>query len=86
MNPQVNIGSRNDVTAELPSDAIVIFGVTGDLAHKKIFPALYAMVSKGTLKVPVIGVASSKWSVAQLHDRVTGSLLKGADANPADAV
>jgi len=38
------------------SDALVLFGVTGDLAHKMIFPALYALVKKGALKVPVIGV------------------------------
>ena len=40
------------------SDALVLFGVTGDLAHKMIFPALYAMAKRGALKVPVIGVAS----------------------------
>ena len=45
--------------AELPSDALVVFGFTGDLANKKIFPALYAMVERGTLTVPVIGVAST---------------------------
>ena len=56
------------------SDALVIFGVTGDLAHKKIFPALYAMVKHGALKVPVIGVASPKWSRAHLHKRVTDSI------------
>ena len=39
------------------SDALVVYGVTGDLAHKMIFPALYAMVKRGTLNVPVIGVA-----------------------------
>ena len=49
------------------SDVLVLFGVTGDLAHKKIFPALYAMVKQGALKVPVVGVASSKWSLAQLR-------------------
>ena len=38
-----------------PADALVIFGVTGDLAHKKIFPALYAMAKRGVLNVPVIG-------------------------------
>ncbi len=38
------------------SDALVVFGVTGDLAHKMIFPALYALAKRGTLKVPVIGV------------------------------
>jgi glucose-6-phosphate 1-dehydrogenase len=56
------------------SDALVIFGFTGDLASKKIFPALYAMVKKGELAVPVIGVASSKWSVDRLHQRVRESI------------
>jgi glucose-6-phosphate 1-dehydrogenase len=52
------------------SDALVLFGVTGDLAHKKIFPALYAMAKRGMLKVPVVGVASSAYSLAQLRNRV----------------
>ena len=56
------------------SDALVLFGVTGDLAHKMIFPALYAMVKRGTLKVPVIGVALPKWSLARLRKRVTDSI------------
>jgi glucose-6-phosphate 1-dehydrogenase len=56
------------------SDALVLFGVTGDLAHKMIFPALYAMVKRGALKVPVIGVALPKWSLARLHKRVTESI------------
>ena len=56
------------------SDALVLFGVTGDLAHKMIFPALYAMVKRGTLKVPIIGVALPKWSLARLHKRVTESI------------
>ena len=43
------------------SDALVLFGVTGDLAHKMIFPALYAMAKRGTLTVPVIGVALPEW-------------------------
>jgi glucose-6-phosphate 1-dehydrogenase len=56
------------------SDALVIFGVTGDLAHKMIFPALYAMAKRGTLNVPVIGVALPKWSPDRLHKRVTDSI------------
>src|ERR1039457_741010 len=56
------------------SDALVLFGVTGDLAHKMIFPALYAMVKRGTLEVPVIGVALPTWSLARLHKRVTESI------------
>ena len=41
------------------SDALAVFGVTGDLAYKKIFPALYAMCKRGALNLPVIGIASS---------------------------
>ena len=56
------------------SDALVLFGVTGDLAHKMIFPALYALVKKGALTVPVIGVAFPKWNMTRLHKRVTDSI------------
>ena len=56
------------------SDALVLFGITGDLAHKMIFPALYAMAKRGALRVPVIGVALPQWSLAQLHERVKDSL------------
>lgn len=52
------------------SDALVLFGVTGDLAHKMIFPALYTMVKRGVLKAPVIGVASPNWSLEDLYHRV----------------
>src|ERR1700733_6942336 len=58
------------------SDALVVFGVTGDLAHKIIFPALYALVKRGALKVPVIGVALPKLSVERLHRRVTDSIQR----------
>ncbi|HZK81221.1 MAG TPA: glucose-6-phosphate dehydrogenase [Humisphaera sp.] len=58
------------------SDALVVFGVTGDLAHKQIFPALYALVKKGELEVPLIGVAFPKWSLARLHKRVTDSIRR----------
>jgi len=58
------------------SDALVLFGVTGDLAHKMIFPALYAMAKRGTLQVPVVGVAFPKWSVARLRNRVKDSLAR----------
>ena len=59
-----------------PSDALVLFGVTGDLAYKMIFPALYAMARRGVLKVPVIGVASSPWTRARLHARVRKSIRR----------
>ena len=58
------------------SDALVLFGVTGDLAHKMIFPALYAMAKRGALKTPVIGVAFPKWSLERLHKRVTDSIKR----------
>jgi glucose-6-phosphate 1-dehydrogenase len=58
------------------SDALVIFGVTGDLVHKMIFPALYAMTKRGALSVPVIGVASSKWSLEQLRQRAVDGIRK----------
>ena len=55
-------------------DALIVFGFTGDLASKKIFPALYAMVKKGELTVPVIGVASSNLSEQQWQQRVRDSI------------
>ncbi|HYU29176.1 MAG TPA: glucose-6-phosphate dehydrogenase [Gemmatimonadales bacterium] len=57
-----------------PSDALVLFGVTGDLAYKMIFPALYAMARRGVLDVPVIGVASRPLSQEQLRARATDSI------------
>ena len=67
------------------SDALVLFGVTGDLAHKMIFPALYALAKRDALKVPVIGVALPKWSPDQLRDRVKDSLKHaGVTDSPAD--
>ncbi len=56
------------------SDALVVFGFSGDLASKKIFPALYAMVKKGTMRVPVIGVASSVMTDEQVRQRVRESI------------
>ena len=58
------------------SDALVLFGVTGDLAHKMIFPALYAMAKRDALTVPVIGVASSQWSLARLRKRAMDSIRR----------
>jgi glucose-6-phosphate 1-dehydrogenase len=58
------------------SDALVFFGATGDLAYKKIFPALQAMVKHGTLKVPVIGVAKAGWNLDQFKARAKDSLEK----------
>ena len=58
------------------SDALVFFGATGDLAYKKIFPALQAMVKRGHLDVPVIGVAKAGWDLDQLKARARDSLEK----------
>jgi glucose-6-phosphate 1-dehydrogenase len=68
------------------SDALVLFGVTGDLAHKMTFPALYAMLKHGTLKVPVIGVAFPKWSLERLHKRVTDSIERSGGIDDKQAL
>jgi glucose-6-phosphate 1-dehydrogenase len=62
--------------SDFHSDALIFFGATGDLAYKKIFPALQAMVKRGHLNVPVIGVAKTGWSLEQLRERVHDSLEK----------
>src|SRR5258706_2477025 len=64
------------------SDALVFFGATGDLAYKKIFPSLQAMLKRGLLNVPVIGVAKAGWNLDQLKARAKDSLEKhgGLDA------
>src|SRR5467141_2488276 len=66
------------------SDALVFFGATGDLAYKKIFPALQAMIKRGHLDVPVIGVAKAGWNLDQFRARAHDSLQKhdggGVDA------
>jgi glucose-6-phosphate 1-dehydrogenase len=58
------------------SDAFVFFGATGDLAYKKIFPSLQALIKRGNLNVPVIGVAKAGWNVDQLRARARDSLEK----------
>ena len=68
------------------SHALVLFGVTGDLARKMIFPALYAMAKRGVLDVPVVGVASSEWSMAQLHRRATDSIRNSGGIDDRDAL
>ena len=58
------------------SDALVFFGITGDLAYKQIFPALQAMIERGELDMPVIGVAGRPWKIEQLRDHVHQSLAE----------
>src|SRR5438105_8515326 len=65
------------------SDALVFFGATGDLAYKKIFPALQAMVKRGHLNVPVVGVAKAGWKLDQLRARAHDSLEKHGGIDPA---
>jgi len=70
-------------TTQVPcSDALVFFGATGDLARKQIFPALQSMVRHGHLDLPVIGVARSTWSLAQLRAHVRESLEQHGGADP----
>ena len=68
--------------SESHSDALVFFGATGDLAYKKIFPSLQAMVKRGHLSVPVIGVAKSGWTTDQLRARARDSLEKHGGVDP----
>lgn len=58
------------------SNALVLFGATGDLAHKQIFPALQAMIRHGHLDMPIIGVAKSGWNLDQLKSRARESVEK----------
>jgi len=68
--------------SETHSDALVFFGATGDLAYKKIFPALQAMVKRGHLSVPVIGVARGSWSLEKLRARARESLDEHGGVDP----
>ena len=65
------------------SDALVFFGATGDLAYKKIFPSLQAMIKRGHLNVPVVGVAKAGWNLDQLRARAKDSLEKHGGLDPA---
>jgi glucose-6-phosphate 1-dehydrogenase len=69
--------SREDTAT---ADALVLFGAMGDLAHKKIFPALYHMVQHGHLDVPVIGVARAGRTNEHLKERVRDSVRQQGDA------
>ena len=69
--------------SDVLSDAFVFFGATGDLAYKKIFPALQAMVKRGHLDVPVIGVAKAGWNVEEFQARAKDSLDKHGGLDPA---
>jgi glucose-6-phosphate 1-dehydrogenase len=61
--------TRKGMMSDSHSDAVVFFGATGDLAHKKIFPSLHAMLKRGPLDVPAIGVGKSGWNLDQFRAR-----------------
>ena len=70
-----------------PSDAIVLFGATGDLARKKLLPAIYNMQRHGTLKgVPVVGVSSSEWTADDLRARAEEAVTASLKGEPIDQV
>ncbi|MEO7335125.1 MAG: glucose-6-phosphate dehydrogenase [Caldimonas sp.] len=73
--------SRDETREASPSDALVVFGATGDLAHKQIFPALFAMCRRDSFDVPVIGVASSALSIEEFRARARASVER-ADPAP----
>src|SRR5512143_2801729 len=58
------------------ANGLVLFGASGDLAYKKIFPALYAMTRRGHLDVPVVGVARSEWTLEQFRARARESIAQ----------
>ena len=69
--------------SEFHSDGLVFFGATGDLAYKKIFPALQALVKRGSLDAPVIGVARSGWTLDQFRARAKDSIEKHGELDRA---
>ena len=81
---------RNFGMNTVPADAFVFFGATGDLAYKKIFPSLQALIRRGSLDIPIIGVAREEWSLDQLRERAHSSLEQfggvDADAQPSRRV
>ena len=65
------------------SDALVFFGATGDLAYKKIFPALQALIRHGDLDMPIIGMARTGWTLDKLRERARDSLEQNGGGNTA---
>src|SRR6185312_13916357 len=72
-----NAGGPADSGVFMPnpqSDALVVFGVTGDLAYKKIIPSIYHLARRGRLAGPVLGVAREQWSLQRLRERISASV------------
>jgi glucose-6-phosphate 1-dehydrogenase len=74
--------AMNNASTISSSDAFVFFGATGDLAHKKIFPALQAMIRRGELDMPVIGMGRAGWTVDKLRERARDSLEQSGGVDP----
>ena len=74
MTPQS--AQRSGSAKRSESDGLIFFGATGDLAFKKIFPALHAMAKRGTLTWPVVGVARSGWTREQFVAHAKDSIAK----------
>src|SRR4029077_218402 len=79
---------REPAVSDGHADALVFFGATGDLAYKKIFPALQALGKRGRLDVPVIGVAKAGWGLDELRARARDSVEQhgGLDAAAFDTL
>jgi glucose-6-phosphate 1-dehydrogenase len=74
---------KEGIAPDVPSaDAVVFFGATGDLAHKKIFPALQALAKRGNLDIPIIGVAKAGWTLDQLKSRARDSVERYGGLDP----
>ena len=69
-----------------PADAFLLFGATGDLAKKKLWPALYELTTEGLLDMPIVGVARSDWSDAQMRDRAREAVRADKGDEVDDAV
>src|SRR5947208_16730739 len=76
---ELHEATREAGMSQFHSDALVLFGAKGDLAFKKIFPALHAMVKRGRLNVPVIAVARGDWNHAQLRATANASIKTHSD-------
>ena len=77
---------KNNHSSETSADALVIFGVTGDLVHRMIFSALYGMAKRGALNFPVIGVAGRNWSDEELRQHATNSIKEAGEIDDSDAL
>jgi len=78
----MNTATQSAATNDTRSDALVFFGATGDLAYKKIFPSLQAMIKRGNLDVPVIGIAKAGWNPDQFRARARDSLERHGGLDP----